>query len=278
MAKYYWLKLQKDFFKRHDIRIVESMQNGKDYILFYLKLLVESVSHEGELRFSDAIPYDENMLATITNTNVDVVRSAMSIFQRLNMIEILTDETIYMVEVQKMIGSECESARRVREHRRMTKALETVDSVETVDKALHCNANVTKCNTEIDKELEIEKDNIVSKDTIRKTVPTEVLQECISAWNSLSNLGIAQVSRLSSTSQRYKKLKSRIVEYGVDDYNKAIENIRHSSFLHGKNRQGWQITFDWFVSPNNFPKVLDGNYLDKGYNPGNTEDDDEGWQ
>lgn len=54
--KYYWLKLKRDFFKRHDIRIIEKMQNGKDYVLFYLKMLLESIDHEGELRFSDAIP------------------------------------------------------------------------------------------------------------------------------------------------------------------------------------------------------------------------------
>jgi hypothetical protein len=30
--KYYWLKLQRDFFKRHDIQIIESMDNGKDYV------------------------------------------------------------------------------------------------------------------------------------------------------------------------------------------------------------------------------------------------------
>ena len=28
--KFYWLKLKRDFFKRHDIRIVEEMENGKD--------------------------------------------------------------------------------------------------------------------------------------------------------------------------------------------------------------------------------------------------------
>ena len=77
--KYYWLKLKNDFFKRHDIKIIEDMPNGKDYILFYLKLLVESVGHEGELRFSETIPYNENMLSTITNTNIDVVRSAIKI-------------------------------------------------------------------------------------------------------------------------------------------------------------------------------------------------------
>ena len=60
--RYYWLKLPKDFFKRHDVRIIEAMPNGKDYILFYLKLLCESIDHEGNLRFSDQIPYNEEML------------------------------------------------------------------------------------------------------------------------------------------------------------------------------------------------------------------------
>ena len=35
--KYYWLKLKRDFFKRHDIRIIEEMPNGKEYLLFYNK-------------------------------------------------------------------------------------------------------------------------------------------------------------------------------------------------------------------------------------------------
>ena len=70
--KYYWLKLKRDFFKRHDIQIIEAMPNGKDYILFYLKLLCESVDHEGNLRFSEQIPYNDQMLSTITNTKINV--------------------------------------------------------------------------------------------------------------------------------------------------------------------------------------------------------------
>ena len=104
--KYYWLKLKRDFFKRHDIRIIEEMPNGKEYLLFYLKLLVESIDHEGELRFSDTIPYNEQMLSVITNTNVDIVRSALKLFaDGLHLIEIKDDKTIYMEEVQRMIGS-----------------------------------------------------------------------------------------------------------------------------------------------------------------------------
>ena len=104
--KYYWLKLKRVFFKRHDIQIIESMPNCKDYILFYLKLLCESVDHEGNLRFSDEIPYNEQMLSTITNTNVDIVRSAIKIFSQLHMMEIMDDGTYFMSQVEGMIASE----------------------------------------------------------------------------------------------------------------------------------------------------------------------------
>ena len=113
-GKYYWLKLKRDFFKRHDIRIIEEMPNGKDYILFYLKLLLESIDHEGSLRFSDTIPYNEQMLSVVTNTNIDIVRSAMKLFIELNMMSICDDKTIYMNEVEKLIGSETQWAEKKR--------------------------------------------------------------------------------------------------------------------------------------------------------------------
>lgn len=115
--RYYWLKLKRDFFRRHDIQIVENMPNGKDYILFYLKLLCESVDHNGNLRFSEQIPYNEQMLATITNTNIDVVRSAIQVFEELGMMEVLDDGTYFMNEVQKMLGSETKWAEKKRDYR-----------------------------------------------------------------------------------------------------------------------------------------------------------------
>jgi predicted phage replisome organizer len=113
-GKYYWLKLKRDFFKRHDIRIIEEMPNGKDYILFYLKLLLESIDHEGSLRFSDTIPYNEQMLSVVTHTNVDIVRNAMKLFIELNMMTVCDDQTIYMNEVEKLIGSETKWAEKKR--------------------------------------------------------------------------------------------------------------------------------------------------------------------
>lgn len=166
VKKYYWLKLQKDFFKRHDIRIIETMENGKDYILFYLKLLCESTSHEGRLRFSDTIPYNESMLSTITNTNIDIVRNAIKIFEELHMIDILDDGTYFMNEVKKLVGSETEWARKKRNYRENANVQIESEDIKMVENG-HLKDNVLnkkdvvrqEIEIEIEKEIELKKDN-----------------------------------------------------------------------------------------------------------------------
>ena len=115
---YYWLKLSKNFFDNHKIRVIEGLPNGKDYILFYLKLMCESTSHEGTLRFDADIPYDEQMLATITNTNIDVAHNALQIFGKLGMVKIDENGTYILPEVQNLIGKETGMAIRMREYRK----------------------------------------------------------------------------------------------------------------------------------------------------------------
>lgn len=169
--KYYWLKLDKNFFKRHDIRIVESMPNGKDYILFYLKLLCESTSHEGALRFSENIPYSQEMLATITNTNIDIVRSAINIFTNLKMMEILEDKTIFMLEVNKMLGCETEWAVKKRAYREQQKEL----SYSQKDNSRTFEDNVLQ---ELEKEIEKDKEiDIYIKEKEKENVLKEKERE-----------------------------------------------------------------------------------------------------
>lgn len=81
-------------------------------------------------------------------------------------------------------------------------------------------------------------------------------------WNSLPDV-IPKISTLKKDTQRYKMLSQRLNEYGQDKVIEAINNIHNSPWLLGKNNRGWVATFDWFVRPNNFVKVLEGNYLDK---------------
>lgn len=124
-------------------------------------------------------------------------------------------------------------------------------------------------NTDIDTDINTNKNVVtVSDDTVRQTDVRRAAEE----WNKLSASGVKPITKLMGNSKRCSSLKARIREYGIDDVLKAINNIRDSSFLLGKGKRGWTITFDWFVRPNNFPKVLDGQYADKGDSSG------DGWE
>lgn len=207
--KYYWLKLKRDFFKRHDIRIIEEMPNGKDYILFYLKLLLESIDHEGALRFSDTIPYNEQMLSVVTNTNIDIVRSAMKLFIELNMMSICDDQTIYMSEVNKLIGcaADNDNANRVRRCREKKKqaALQSVTD------------GVTKCNES--KSIEKEKDKETEKE-VEVEVETATTTATADRLNRIGgNLG-KNVVFLTD-----RQMEDLIDRLGLDAFDRYVDRL-----------------------------------------------------
>ena len=238
--KYYWLKLKRDFFKRHDVRIIEEMPNGKDYVLFYLKLLLESIDHEGELRFSETIPYNEQMLSVVTNTNIDIVRAALSIFTELKMIEVYDDMTIYMNEVQKLIGSETAAAERMRKSRKKQKVL------------AECN-NVQKCYTEIEKETEIHKD-------LENRERGKSQKEITDLFNSLCP-SLTQIIYISDDTKAI--IEKQLEKYTLDDFKLLFQKAEASDFLKGNNERKWAATFEWLVEDQNMAKVLNGNFDNK---------------
>lgn len=154
--KKYWLKLDKDFLKSSQMKVLKNMPNGKDYIIFYLSLMLESIETVGHLRFTSLIPYNNEMLATITDTNIDLVRSAVKLFCELGLMQIFDDGTIFMPEVPEMTGKECESAERVRNYREKLKKQKDT-------KLLQCNNDVTKCNDNKEKEEEKDKEKNKNK-------------------------------------------------------------------------------------------------------------------
>ena len=126
--RYYWLKLQKDFFKRHDITYIKSLPNGHSIALFYLELMAESVDHDGELRFSEDIPYTNAMLASVTDTPQDLVELSMKTLTEYGLVKIDENGTIIIPKVIKMIdsASDTDGARRVRRYREKQKTLQNV--------------------------------------------------------------------------------------------------------------------------------------------------------
>lgn len=117
--------------------------------------------------------------------------------------------------------------------------------------------NNTDINNTINNTLDI---HTISKDIVTCNKLQSKLQLIIDKWNELNLQKIVSINQGTS---RYRMLNTRIKDYGENRVLEAIENIKHSSFLKGQNDRNWIITFDWLVKPNNFIKVLEGNYSDK---------------
>lgn len=215
LKKYYWLKLEKNFFKRHDIQIVEDMENGKDYVLFYIKLILESMNHEGRLRFNDLVPYNDKMLSTITNTNVDVVRSAIKIFQQLGMMEVWEDQTIYIQDTQKMLGFETEWAKKKRDYR-STKTQKPL--LEDKERTLGGQPEDI-VRQEIELELEIELDKEIYKDSVELHSPSYPYSDIIEYLNQK-----AETKYRASSKKTQGLIKARFKEgFELEDFKTVID-------------------------------------------------------
>lgn len=239
--KYYWLKLQRNFFKRHDIRIIENMPNGKDYILFYLKLLCESIDHDGTLRFSDEIPYNEDMLSTITNTNVDIVRSAIKIFTQLQMMEIMDDGTYYMNEVYKMIGSSSQDEHTKESTRLRVQAFRERQKQNQIEQKRY--SNVT-CNGE--KEIEIEKDieiDIDKRKSKKKSEPKidfekmvdeklfpEAISEKVKEWLKYKTEIKKPYNTETGFNTFLKKVRTNLIRYGENAVIEVIDDSMSNGY------------------------------------------------
>lgn len=155
--RYYWLKLPKDYFKRHDIKFIKTLPNGRDIVLFYLELMAESVDHEGTLRFSPERPYTDAMLAAVTDTPLEIVEMSMKTLKEFDLVQVSENGTIILPKVLKMIGTagDNDNARRQQRYRDRKKAEKQASVTDNVTDNVTVTTN---SNESIEKEIEIEKE------------------------------------------------------------------------------------------------------------------------
>lgn len=248
--RYYWLKMPEDFFKSLRIKKLRKLAGGDTYTIIYLKLQLLSLNSEGVLQYKGIEKTFEEEIALEIDEDVENVIVTMNYLRTCGLLEIIDDNHQILPWVIENTGSETASTIRSRKSR-------------AVEKALQCNTNATlpqhEGNGEIrDESKEIREENSMS--VSNETDCSTDVQRILDAWNAIEE--IPKVQKLSPDSKRGRSLGARIKEYGVDKVLEAIAEIPESAFLMGNAKKQFKITFDWFVLPNNFPKVLEGNYRD----------------
>lgn len=261
-----WIKITTDIFNDEKILLLESMPEADTVIVIWFKLLTLAGKqhNDGVFWLTDRIAYTDELLATIFRRNLNTVRMALARFEELGMIEIINN-VITIPNWSKYQNFDALDRKRERdreyqrEYRRRQKALaEGGDEEIPPDPPALPEGNEDESGAPRMTEEPKGPPGPPKKPVERK--PSDI-ERVLMAWNSIKK--IRPVRNIIPGKNRDVMLRARIRENGVDAVLEAIENIKKSPFLLGDSKKGWQITFDWFVRPNNFPKVLEGNYINE---------------
>lgn len=238
--KYYWLKLKNNFFSQPKIKKLRKIAGGDTYTIIYLKMQLYSLEDDGKLYF-DGIEenFVEEMALKIDEDPENVgVTIQFLIAQGLM---ILCDDNEYlMTETQESIGSESDSAQRVRAHRER--------------KALHCNDTVTLCNTEIEIELE-------NRDRVRDKTDSKISYQLIAdTFNDICK-SFDRVERISDS--RKEDIDAACKKFGFEQIRTAFAKAENSKFLKGEESKGdykFKANFNWIIKEENLKKILEGKF------------------
>lgn len=257
--RYYWLKLYDDFFSSLRIKKLRKLAGGDTYLAIYLKMQLLAMKSDGILKWSGLEDDFTSELALELDEEPENIKVTLAYLLSCGLAE--TDDSInyFFPFAVSNVGSESTVAQRVRDYRKKAKE-EALNETENnaVTPLLHCNTEkeIEKDTRGKRQEEDIEADVTAPNGAVCRTGD---VRRVVEAWNSL---GINPIMKITGSSTRGGMLRARISEYGVDAVVNAIAQINDSSFLKGQNKSGWTVSFDWFVRPNNFLKVMEGRYSD----------------
>lgn len=197
--KYYYIRLKDSFFDSDEMKVMESMKDGYLYGNILLKLYLRSLKNNGCLMLNERIPYNAEMLATITGHQVGTIKQALTIFKDLGLIEVLDNGAIYMLDIQNFIGNSSSDGDNKRANRR-----------GITDK---CPTNVRQLSTrdkdrDIDRVRERDRDKERDKDT----------------ENIISFLNLTTGSKYKASTDKTRRLiAARLAEgFTVNDFKAVI--------------------------------------------------------
>lgn len=146
--KYFWFKMKEDFFTSKEVKKLRRVAGGDTFTIIYQKLIILSLRNEGKLFFDEVEDSFVEELASAIDEDLVNVELTLGFLIKHKLIDQMSENELVVTEAVKNIGTETESAERVRLHRERKSQL-----------ALQCNGRVTKCNTEKRRlELDLERE------------------------------------------------------------------------------------------------------------------------
>jgi predicted phage replisome organizer len=142
--KYYWLRLQHDFFTSRRIKKLRSLEHGNEYLIIYLKMQLHSIKDDGLLTYTGLEDSFEKEMALELDEDVGKVRETVKFLIENEMLVEVEDGRYELPYTKSNIGSETESASRMRQLRKR-KLEQPKEKPEHSDNIVeHSDNNVTQ--------------------------------------------------------------------------------------------------------------------------------------
>lgn len=171
--KFFWLKIQEDFYRQKEIKFLRQLDRGATYIIIYQKMLISSLKNGNKLYYDNFKDTFEEELALLIDEDVKDVKYTIDFLKKANLIESESDDEYILTQVQELTGVESESAKRVRKHRE-NKNKDKNDKDDDEDKDKDINNN--KENNNEDKNKDVTEKNLCNEN-VTLDIDTESQKE-----------------------------------------------------------------------------------------------------
>ena len=103
MAEIQWIKLSVNMFDDEKIKLIRTMPEGNNIVLFWIQLLclAGKINDGGMVYFGQNLAYSDEMLSTILGIPLNIVRSGLKTLDQFGMIEISDDGLIDITNWEK---------------------------------------------------------------------------------------------------------------------------------------------------------------------------------
>ncbi|MFB0921444.1 MAG: phage replisome organizer N-terminal domain-containing protein [Oscillospiraceae bacterium] len=159
--RYYWIRLMEDFFDQKEIKKLRKIAGGDTYVVIYMRIQLISLKTDGRIYF-DGVESDlAGELALELDEAEEDVRVTLQYMSRYGLFCEVSENEFEITAVSDLIGSESESAQRVRRFREKNAAAAakwSELSLQSNAASLHRNESVTACNAEKIREDQRKKD------------------------------------------------------------------------------------------------------------------------
>lgn len=261
--RYYWIKLKESFMTSDAVDFLMGQPDGANYVVLYQMLCLKTINTGGKLERHIGeviIPYDEAKIQRDTKWfSIDTVRVALNLYKALGLVYLDQNGTLSLADYDNLVGSETDYAaknRRIRANQQALSSGHNVSDGVSENVTTDIETDIRDQISEIeDREQSSEKEDETFSD--ENVCRPQDVRQVFDAWQSL---GIQRLRKIpDATTSTGKMLRARIKDYGIGSVLEAVEIVRRSDFLMGKVKD-FQITFDWFVRPNNFLNIVNGKY------------------